>query len=235
LNRPARLAVFASGGGTNLQALLDYFNASGSPVARVEVVIASRPGIGALERAEVAEVPWRVIDPELEPSILATTTLAELGDRRIDIVVLAGYLRLIPPEVVARYHGRIVNIHPALLPSFGGPGMYGIRVHRAVLAAGARVSGASVHLVDERYDEGPILAQWPVPVYPSDTPETLAARILPVEHLLLPAAIEHLVRGDTMAAADSAPTFELTDAAAPSPEKVRRFVFDGAGPGGRKG
>ena len=108
--------------------------------------------------------------------------------------MLAGWLQLVPSEVVARYHGRMVNVHPALLPAFGGKGMYGKRVHQAVIAAGARVSGATVHLVDERYDEGAILAQWPVPVLPGDTPETLAARVLAVEHRILPLAVEALAR-----------------------------------------
>ena len=108
---------------------------------------------------------------------------------RIDLLVLAGYLKLVPPDVVRRYQGRIINIHPALLPDFGGPGMYGARVHRAVLASGAGESGATVHLVDEMYDRGPILGQARVPVLPGDTAESLASRVLDVEHQLLPAAV----------------------------------------------
>jgi folate-dependent phosphoribosylglycinamide formyltransferase PurN len=111
-----------------------------------------------------------------------------LGDHRVDLIVLAGYLRLVPRSVVGAYRGRIINIHPALLPAFGGAGMYGQRVHSAVIEQGARVSGATVHFVDEAYDRGPIIAQWPVPVLPGDTPEALAARVLRVEHLLLPRA-----------------------------------------------
>jgi folate-dependent phosphoribosylglycinamide formyltransferase PurN len=107
----------------------------------------------------------------------------------VDLVVLAGYLKLVPADAVSAFDGRMINIHPALLPSFGGPGMYGIRVHRAVLASGATISGATVHLVNAEYDRGPIVAQWPVPVQPGDTPEALAARILEVEHLLLPAVV----------------------------------------------
>ena len=110
-------------------------------------------------------------------------------DHRVDLLVLAGYLKLVPAAVIARYRHRIVNVHPALLPAFGGPGMYGRRVHEAVLASGARESGATVHLVDEVYDRGAILAQRRVPVLPGDTPDRLAARVLEVEHRLLPAVV----------------------------------------------
>src|SRR5690606_35781064 len=120
----------------------------------------------------------------------ADALLRLLEDAGIDLIALAGYLKLVPREVVDRFRDRILNIHPALLPAFGGHGMYGLRVHRAVLASGAKVSGATVHLVDERYDEGPIVAQWPVPVLPGDTPARLAARVLKVEHILYPLAVE---------------------------------------------
>ena len=158
---------------------------------RVELVVGSRPGIGALERAARAGVPAEVPpDPENGAALL------ELLERHaIDLVVLAGYLRLVPAPVVEHYRGRMLNIHPALLPAFGGRGMYGMRVHRAVIDSGARVSGATVHLVDEEYDRGRILAQWPVPVLPTDTPERLGARVLGVEHRLLPAVVAAVVRG----------------------------------------
>jgi len=115
--------------------------------------------------------------------------LPRLEQHRVDLVVLAGYLRLVPAEVIERYRDRIVNVHPALLPTFGGAGMYGHRVHEAVLASGALESGATVHLVDEVYDRGPVLAQARVPVLPGDTPDRLAARVLAVEHRLLPAVV----------------------------------------------
>jgi folate-dependent phosphoribosylglycinamide formyltransferase PurN len=118
-----------------------------------------------------------------------------LGEHRVDLIVLAGYLRLVPRSVVAAHRGRIINVHPALLPAFGGTGMYGRRVHSAVIEHGASVSGATVHFVDEEYDRGPIIAQWPVPVLPDDTPETLAARVLRVEHLLLPRATCAVAKG----------------------------------------
>ncbi|MCU0626980.1 MAG: phosphoribosylglycinamide formyltransferase, partial [Gemmatimonadaceae bacterium] len=118
--------------------------------------------------------------------------LAVLASHGVQVIVLAGYLALVPPAVVRTFRGRIVNVHPALLPAFGGPGMYGRHVHAAVLGAGARISGATVHFVDERYDEGAIIAQWPVPVFEEDTPELLAARVLRIEHALLPRVVELL-------------------------------------------
>jgi len=183
---PVPVAVLVSGGGTNLQALLDALR--DSAVARVACVVASAGGAGALERARRAGVPTVVLtDPE-DPAELVRAT----GDARL--VVLAGYVKRIPPAAVARLRWRVINIHPALLPAFGGPGMYGRRVHEAVLASGATLSGATVHYVDEEYDRGPIIAQWPVPVRPHDTPETLAARVLDVEHRLLPQVVLELAR-----------------------------------------
>jgi len=120
--------------------------------------------------------------------------LAALTDARADLVVLAGYLKLVPPPVVARFRWRMINIHPALLPAHGGPGMYGRRVHAAVLAGGAAESGATVHYVDEQYDRGPIIAQERVPVRPGDTADTLAARVLEAEHRLLPRVVLELAR-----------------------------------------
>jgi len=120
--------------------------------------------------------------------------MTTLSAADIDLVALAGYLRLVPDAVIRRYRGRIVNIHPALLPAFGGKGMYGMHVHRAVIAAGCSITGVTVHHVDERYDEGRPIAQWPVPVLHGDTPETLAARVLRIEHALYPLAVEALAR-----------------------------------------
>jgi formyltetrahydrofolate-dependent phosphoribosylglycinamide formyltransferase len=178
-----RVAVLASGGGTNLQALLDACR--GDAPARVVLVVSNKAAAGALERARKADVPTAVLRDPKDPNELTTL----LGDHDVDLVVLAGYLKLVPAEVVQAYAGRIINIHPALLPSFGGPGMYGHHVHEAVLASGATVSGPTVHLVTAEYDRGPIIAQWPVPVAPGDTPDSLAARVLTVEHELLPAVV----------------------------------------------
>ena len=194
-----RLAVFASGGGTNLQSLIDHFNTrqddGRNAVARVVLVISDREDAGALDRARRANVDTVVIPVSGRPiDFVARETLASLESADVDLIALAGYLRLVPPAVVRHFRNRMLNIHPALLPSFGGKGMFGIRVHRAVLAAGATISGPTVHLVDERYDEGRIVAQWPVPVLRDDTPESLAKRVLAVEHQLYPVAIEAFAR-----------------------------------------
>ena len=183
---PVRVAVLVSGSGTNLQALLDALGPAGP--ARVVRVLSSRPDAGALQRARDAGVPTTVLSDARDAAELLTA----LGDA--DLAVLAGYLQRIPPAAVARFRQRLINIHPALLPAFGGPGMYGRRVHEAVLASGAPISGATVHYVDDQYDRGPIIAQWPVPVRAGDTPESLAARVLEVEHRLLPRVVLELAR-----------------------------------------
>jgi formyltetrahydrofolate-dependent phosphoribosylglycinamide formyltransferase len=175
-----------SGGGTNLQALLDALHDSAGELARVSRVISNRTDAGALARARRAGIPTTVLHNPGDPNEL----LAALGDA--DLVVLAGYMKLVPPAVVARFRRRMINVHPALLPEFGGPGMYGQRVHRAVLASGATESGASVHYVDEEFDRGPVIAQARVPVEPGDTPATLAARVLEAEHQLLPRVVLEL-------------------------------------------
>lgn len=183
---PVRVAVLASGGGTNLQALLDTLGPDAP--ARVVRVVTNRADAGALERARRTGVPTTVLRDPADAAELR----GALADA--DLVVLAGYLRLVPRDVVARFRHRLINVHPALLPSFGGPGMYGRRVHEAVLASGAAESGATVHYVDEQYDRGLIIAQRRVPVRPDDTPDTLAARVLAAEHELLPEVVIDLAR-----------------------------------------
>jgi len=183
---PVRVAVLVSGGGTNLQALLD--NLHDSHIARIVRVISSRSDAGALERARRAGVPTTVLRDAGDPAeVLSALAGAQL-------VVLAGYLKLVHASVVARFRGRIINIHPALLPDFGGAGMYGRRVHEAVLASGAKESGATVHFVDEEFDRGAIIAQERVPIEAGDTPDTLAARVLEAEHRLLPRVVLELAR-----------------------------------------
>jgi len=184
--RPVRVAVLVSGGGTNLQALLDVLH--DSHIARVARVISNRPDAGALARAKQAGVPTTVLKDPNDPAEVH----AALADAQL--VVLAGYLKLVHASVVARFRGRMINIHPALLPDFGGPGMYGHRVHAAVLASGATESGATVHFVDEEFDRGAIIAQEKVPVEPGDTPDSLAARVLEAEHRLLPRVVLELAR-----------------------------------------
>ena len=190
---PLVAAAFASGGGTNLQALLDHRPAD--PCWRIGLLVADRDGIGALDRARRAGVPTRVIRTRgRSQADIAADTLVALEDHGVEVVFLAGYLKLVPAEVVARFRRRILNIHPALLPGFGGEGMWGHHVQEAVIASGARLSGPTVHFVDEEYDRGSIVAQWPVPVLSDDTPEVLAARVLQVEHRLYPLAADHVCR-----------------------------------------
>lgn len=180
---PMRVVVCISGRGSNLTALLDALP-PGAP-ARVALVLSDRPDAGGLSLAAERGIETAVFRDAADPS----EWVDYLERASADLVVLAGYLKLVPAAVVARYSGRMLNMHPSLLPAFGGPGMYGARVHRAVLSSGAAESGATVHLVDEVYDRGPILAQARVPVEPGDTPERLAARVLAAEHRLLPAVV----------------------------------------------
>jgi phosphoribosylglycinamide formyltransferase 1 len=184
----SRIAVLASGGGTNLQAILDHLDQLGDArPAEVVCVASDRAAAGALTRA---------VSHGIAAEVLRSSGASggdELSDvlaaHRVDLIVLAGYLRLVPVHVVQQFTGRILNVHPALLPAFGGPGMYGNRVHQAVLDSGATVTGVTVHLVSDEYDRGRILAQWPVPVLRGDDVATLAARVLRIEHLLLPRVV----------------------------------------------
>jgi formyltetrahydrofolate-dependent phosphoribosylglycinamide formyltransferase len=194
----ARVAVLASGGGTNLQAILDYVDAHDAQAMSVALVASDRAAAGALDRARGRGIPAMALDAAQRGDGLA----AILESHAIDYIALAGYLRFIPVEVTRHWRGRIVNVHPSLLPSFGGAGMYGIRVHQAVIDAGVRITGVTVHFVDEEYDRGPIIAQSPVPVLPGDTPESLAQRVLAVEHMLYPVALDAVARGRVTLGAD---------------------------------
>ena len=211
-DRPARLGVFASGGGSNLQALFDYFDGAGLSLAEIAWVGSDRMMSGALDRARARDVPAETIDHANGAAILD-----RLATYRVEIIVLAGYLRFLPDEVTAAFRGRAVNVHPALLPAFGGHGMYGMRVHASVLAAGAKVSGATVHFVDAAYDRGSIITQWPVPVLPQDTPDTLGRRVLAVEHLLLPRVVAALAAGHVRLAPDNRVITDATGAHADQP------------------
>ncbi len=210
----ARIAVFASGSGTNLQALID--RSASSDAIQIGLVVADRPEAGALDRARQADIPTHVIQVRGRPIAAVTADMIDaLEAADIDVVALAGYLRLMPPYVVRRFAYRVLNIHPALLPAFGGKGMYGEHVHRAVLESGCRVTGATVHFVNERYDEGRILAQWPVPVLDGDTPATLGQRVLRVEHELYPTAVEWLA--SILAAAEGEDSAAAVKEAMPLP------------------
>ena len=189
-----RIGVLASGGGSNLQAILDYFAELGakSP-AQVMIVASDRPQAGALARARDAGVETVVLKSR-EPQ--STEIMDVLDEHGVNIVALAGYLKLIPTAVVDRFAGCMVNVHPALLPKHGGPGMYGLRVLQAVLNAHEKISGATVHLVTHEYDSGPVLAQWPVGVLPEDDAPAVAARVLVAEHALYPRVLHLLATGD---------------------------------------
>jgi phosphoribosylglycinamide formyltransferase 1 len=207
---PLAAAVFASGSGSNFQSLLEA-EGRGAPW-RVRLLVSDREDAGALSRAEAAGVATRVVPVRgRDGDEVGRETLDALEGAGARVVFLAGYLRLVPALVVEAYRRRILNVHPALLPAFGGKGMWGQHVHEAVLAAGCRLSGATVHYVDERYDEGTILAQWPVPVLAGDTPATLAARVLAVEHRLYPLAAAHLC-GALAAGREPGPFAPLADA-----------------------
>ena len=184
---PSRIAVLASGRGSNLQAIIEHFdNLARERVGKVVLVASNRPDSPALVRAATASIDIASFDPNDDGAHL----LNLLQKHRVDLVVLAGYLKRIPPTVIQKYAGRILNIHPSLLPDFGGAGMYGARVHEAVIAAGSKESGVTVHLVTDEYDRGPMVAQWRVPVEKGDTPESLAARVLNVEHVVYPRAVD---------------------------------------------
>jgi phosphoribosylglycinamide formyltransferase 1 len=204
---PARVAVLASGEGTTFEALVEALRACPAPVAEVVLAVAGRPGAGVLARAERLGIAGEVV-PRAEAGTLGEV----LDSHEPDLVVLAGYLSLVPADVVRRYAGRMLNVHPGLLPAFGGPGMYGRRVHEEVIEAGCRVSGVTVHLVDEAYDSGPILAQWPVPVMPDDDAARLEDRVRATERRLLPRVVELLA-----GAAPGDPAGEHFDLAAEPP------------------
>jgi phosphoribosylglycinamide formyltransferase 1 len=191
-----RIAVAISGRGSNLEALLRALDATAP--AQIALVLSDRDAAG-LTLARERKIPAEMLSNATD----ARAWLSLLERYRIDLVVLAGYLKLVPREVIAAYRGRILNIHPALLPAFGGQGMYGRRVHEAVLASGVHETGATVHLVDEAYDHGATLAQARVPVLPGDTPERLAQRVLEVEHRLLPAVVLAAARAGRPVVLDS--------------------------------
>ena len=192
-----KVAVLVSGGGTNLQAILDAQAAGDIPHGQVSLVVASKPGVYALERAAKAGVESAVVSRRDYPSAEAfdAALLDTLQSHGIQLVVLAGFLSILGPSVIAAYPDRIVNVHPSLIPSFCGEGFYGLRVHEAALAKGVKVTGATVHLVNEVCDGGRILLQKAVDVEPGDTPEILQKRVMEqAEWKLLPAAVEMLCK-----------------------------------------
>lgn len=193
------IAVLVSGGGTNLQALLDSQARGENPHGRITLVVASKPGVYALERAEKAGVDSCVVRRKdyADSAAFDAALLEVLHSHQIDLVVLAGFLSVLGPSVIAAYPRRILNIHPALIPAFCGPGMYGLRPHQAALARGCKVTGATVHFVNEECDGGPILLQKAVEILPGDTPETLQKRVMvEAEWQLLPKAVAMVCSGE---------------------------------------
>ena len=192
-----RVAVLVSGGGTNLQAILDAKAAGRIPSAEIALVVASNGKAYALERAAKAGIPAQVLrrDKSRPMADYGEALLALLEEHRIDLVVLAGFLTILPENVIQAYDHRMLNIHPSLIPAFCGSGFYGLRVHEAALARGVKVTGATVHYVNEIPDGGDIIAQKAVEVRPGDTPETLQRRVMEqAEWQLLPQAVEDVAR-----------------------------------------
>ena len=180
-----RIAILASGNGSNAQQLMDHFR--DHPHARVVLVGCDKPRAGVVQRAWDRGVPCYLFDGT---HLRGGAVQRELQGQGVDLVVLAGFLRLIPAEIVQAFPGRIINIHPALLPKYGGKGMYGHHVHEAVIAAKETESGITIHYVNERFDEGGHIAQFKCPVLPGDTPDTLAARTHALEHAHFPGVVE---------------------------------------------
>ena len=177
-----KIAIFASGGGSNFQSIIDAVEA-GEIKGKLEWLFCNVEGAGAVERAKRHHVPFTVLSHKgLSGEELNERIMAKLEEHTPDLICLAGYLRMIGPRIVEKYRHRIMNIHPALLPSFGGKGYYGHKVHEAVVARGVKVTGCTVHFVDEVFDHGPIILQKTVEVKDDDTPDGVAAKVLELEH-----------------------------------------------------
>lgn len=189
-----RIVVLASGSGSNFQSIIDAINHNQID-AKIVRLIASRNDIGAIKRASNENIPFSVINRQSyqDPEEFVSALLNELIQCAPDLIVLAGYLNQIPDKVIKQFKNRIINIHPSLLPLYGGKGFYGLKVHQAVIADKKKESGCTVHWVTSNYDEGPVIAQLKVQIDKNDTPETLASKILKQEHLLLPKVIKDIL------------------------------------------
>ena len=192
-----KVVVMVSGGGTDLQSIIDAIADGTLNNVEITNVISSKADAYALTRAANAGIPTTIFSKAEYNDIRdrMKALMAHLDGEHPDLIVLAGYLSILPQEVIEKYRNQIINIHPSLLPKFGGKDCYGIKVHEQVIAAGETESGATVHYVDEGIDTGKILVQEKVPVLPDDTPETLQARVLEVEHKILPQAIAMIEKG----------------------------------------
>lgn len=186
-----KLVVFASGSGSNFQAIIDAIRENRIK-AKITGLITNRENTGAEERAKSHQIPVTVISDK-DPAVFSDKLDQQLSLWSPDLIVLAGFLKKVPDRIVRSYQNRIINIHPSLLPKFGGKGFYGLKVHEAVLESGDSKTGCTVHYVNEFYDEGAIIEQIEVAVHSTDTPETLAARVLKAEHKLLPNIIQKLL------------------------------------------
>ena len=191
------LGFLASGGGTNMQAIIDACR-QGRLQAEPRVVVSNNSDSGALARARRAKIPaWHLSAATHRDPVGLDRAICQVLERyTVDLVCLVGYMKRLGQATLRAYRGRVLNIHPALLPKFGGQGFYGRAVHEAVLAAGESESGATVHLVDEEYDQGPVVAQRRVPVLADDTSDTLAARVLEQEHLIYPETLQQIATGE---------------------------------------
>ena len=196
MKKETRISVLISGGGTNLQSVIDEMEAGNLLNAKIVQIISSKADAYGLERGKKHGIPTKVISkveyPDMEERMEAV--LKALDEEDTDLVVLAGYLSILAPELIKKYNKRILNIHPSLLPKFGGKGCYGMKVHEQVVAAGEKESGATVHFVDEGIDTGEIILQGKVEVLPEDTPEDLQKRVLVQEHKILPEAIRLVIK-----------------------------------------
>ncbi|WP_276851829.1 phosphoribosylglycinamide formyltransferase [Enterocloster lavalensis] len=193
-----RVGVMVSGGGTNLQAILDALECGKITGAEIAVVISNNPGAYALERARSRGIQAVCMSPKSFESREAFNEafLAKVDEYELDLIVLAGFLVTIPAAMIAKYRNRIINVHPSLIPSFCGVGYYGLKVHEAALARGVKITGATVHFVDEGMDSGPIILQKAVEVLPGDTPEVLQRRVMEqAEWVILPEAIDRIANG----------------------------------------
>lgn len=191
------IGVFGSGRGSNFQAILDAIHRGALPETRICLVISNNSDAGILSIARANSLPAIHLSRKQFDSedALVNAQMAELQSHDVNCIVLAGYMKKLHPRIISAYPNRILNIHPALLPAFGGQGMYGMRVHEAVIASGEQYSGATVHLVDEEYDHGAIVLQHRVKVDANDTPESLAAKVLELEHALYPEALRLIAEG----------------------------------------
>ncbi len=194
-----KIAVLVSGGGTNLQALIDAWKSGSLGEGELSLVISSKSGVYALERAQKAGIKSVTVERKkcATAEDFDTALCAALSEEKIDLIVLAGFLSVIGTQVLKKYENKIINVHPALIPSFCGKGFYGLRVHEAVLEKGVKITGATVHLVNEEVDGGKIILQKAVDVLPDDTPESLQQRVMrEAEWVILPKAVEMFCKGE---------------------------------------